>query len=133
MDPHSRPISIPRLVLETAFAAARKSLPLEFGAILRGIKGDPSGRAVKEMLLLPGTVQGHGFTSFHLTMMPLSSEGIGTIHSHPSGIKRPSDADLLMFSRTGNSHIIIGNPFRDESDARGFDSQGKPVEIMLLD
>jgi proteasome lid subunit RPN8/RPN11 len=121
-------IQIPRNVLELILHASRSAYPNEFGAMIRG-----EGNRIKEVLLLPGTVQGRRFASFNLNMLPLDSKAIGVVHSHPSGSNRPSEADLLMFSKRGNVNLIIKAPYQSVSDVAGYDKEGVLQEIEIID
>ncbi len=120
-------IQIPEGVLELILHAARSSYPNEFGALIRG-----EGTKVKEILLLPGTIQGRRFASFHMNMLPIDSKAIGVVHSHPSGNKRPSKADIQMFSKRGNVNLIAGYPYRDLDDIAAYDAAGIPQDIELI-
>ncbi len=120
-------IQIPRGVLELILHAARTAYPNEFGAMIRG-----EGNQIKEVLLLPGTIQGKKFASFRMNMLPIDSKTVGVVHSHPSGSKYPSQADLRMFSKVGNVNLILGYPYRGVEDVAAYDSNGIPQEIEIL-
>jgi hypothetical protein len=64
-------------------------------------------------------------------MIPNDQTAAGSIHSHPNGVLRPSDADLQTFGR-GDVHIIVGAPY-GWNDWQAFDSEGNPVELDVLD
>ena len=57
---------------------------------------------------------------------------VGSVHSHPSTNKNPSNADLNMFSRTGNIHIIVGHPYNDASWVC-YDAEGSRKELDVID
>jgi proteasome lid subunit RPN8/RPN11 len=124
-------VLIPRPVLELILHASRSAYPNEFGALIRG-EADERGARIKELLLLPGTVQGKGFASFRLHMLPLDSRSIGVVHSHPSGNKRPSEADLLMFSKAGNVNLIAGYPYESVYDIAAYDEEGSLQKIEVI-
>jgi proteasome lid subunit RPN8/RPN11 len=121
-------IQIPRAVLEIILHASRSTYPNEFGALIRG-----EGTKVKELLLLPGTVQGKRFASFHMNMLPIDSKAIGVVHSHPSGNNHPSGADLQMFSKYGNVNLIAGYPYQSVSDIAAYDRDGNVQEIEIIE
>ncbi len=121
-------IQIPRGVLELVLHAARTAYPSEFGAMIRG-----EGNRIKEVLLLPGTIQGRKFASFRMNMLPIDSKTVGVVHSHPSGSNRPSRADLRMFSRVGNVNLILGYPYRGAEDVAAYDGTGNPQEIEIIE
>ena len=120
-------VQIPRGVLELILHAARTAYPSEFGAMIRG-----EGNRIKEVLLLPGTIQGKKFASFRMNMLPIDSKAIGVVHSHPSGSNRPSRADLRMFSRVGNVNLIMRYPYQGVEDVAAYDGVGKRQEIEIL-
>jgi len=122
------PIQIPRSVLELILHSSRSAYPNEFGAMIRG-----GGNRIKEVLLLPGTVQGKKFASFRLNMLPLDSHAIGVVHSHPSGSNRPSQADLQMFSKVGNVNLIVRYPYQGVDDVAAYDSSGNRLEITVFE
>ena len=93
-------------VLEMVNEAARQSLPNEFVATMRAEKG-----VITEILLLPGSLAGTMSATVPLHMMPIDLSVIGTVHSHPGYSNRPSDHDLALFGRFGNTHIITCLPF----------------------
>ena len=83
---------IEREVLEMVNEAAKETYPNEFVATLRAEEG-----VVTELLLLPGTIQGTRSGVLLLHMLPIDFSIVGTAHSHPSGILRPSITDLNRF------------------------------------
>ena len=121
-------VQIPRSVLELILHASRSSYPNEFGAMIRG-----EGNRIKELLLLPGTVQGRTSASFNLHMLPLDSKSIGVVHSHPSGSFRPSEADLQMFAKVGNVNLIVKCPYNSVEDVAAYNSAGDRQEIGIID
>jgi len=64
-------------------------------------------------------------------MVPNDIKAVGSVHSHPNGVLRPSDADLATFHK-GDVHIIIGAPY-EWGDWRVFDSSGEPRSLDVLD
>jgi len=121
-------VQIPNNVLELILHASHSSYPNEFGAVLRG-----EGSKIKEILLLPGTLQGRDSVLYRMNMLPMASKGIGMVHSHPSGSNRPSEADLQMFSRYGNVNLIIKYPYQSVSDVAAYDSEGNRLEITIIE
>jgi proteasome lid subunit RPN8/RPN11 len=120
-------IQIPRSVLELILHASRNTYPNEFGAMIRG-----EGNKIKEVLLLPGTIQGKRFASFRMNMLPIDSKTIGVVHSHPSGSNRPSAADVQLFSKVGNVNLIVKYPYQSVDDVAGYDSSGTRQRIEVI-
>jgi proteasome lid subunit RPN8/RPN11 len=112
-----------RMILE----ASRSQDPEEFGAFLRAERG-----VINELVLLPGTVSGERHAIFRMHMLPVDFTIVGTVHSHPSGICEPSDADLDLFRRYGWVHIITCSPF-DMHCWEAFDIRGEPRDLDVVD
>ena len=119
--------SIKKRTLRMILEASKSSYPNEFGAFLRAEKG-----IIHELILLPGTVSGQRHASFKLHMLPIDFTIVGTVHSHPSGVCLPSDADLLLFSKYGWVHIIVCMPY-DRSSWACFEMNGERKELKVVD
>lgn len=63
--------------------------------------------------------------------LPIDFSIMATAHSHPSGIKIPSQVDLLH--PFGKFMIIAGFPYDSRSDIAVFDSKGEQVEWEIID
>ena len=113
------------LILE----ASKSNYPREFGGLLRVEKD--SNDTISEVVLLPGTVSGDSHAIFQLHMLPIDFSIIGTVHSHPSPVPRPSDADLHLFEKFGKVHIIVANPF-DELSWKAYDYMGNELELSII-
>ncbi len=117
---------IKKELLEMIMESSRDMFPDEFAAFLRG-----EGGVIYELLMLPGTISGRRSATYQLYMKPIDFTVVGTVHSHPSGVTLPSDEDILLFSRTGDIHIIVGFPFR-MNDFSAYDRNGKRVELEVI-
>lgn len=116
--------------LDLIFESSKSSYPQEFGALLRVDRVNKN--TVIEVVLLPGTISGDSHAIFHLHMLPVDYSVVGTVHSHPSSIARPSNADLDLFSHFGRIHIIVGvSPFGDVS-WRTYDYIGNEVSMEII-
>ncbi|MBE0517657.1 MAG: Mov34/MPN/PAD-1 family protein [Thermoplasmata archaeon] len=118
--------AIRKRTLKMLLEASKSSYPNEFGGILREEKG-----VITELILLPGTIAGERSALFKLHMLPVDSSVVGTVHSHPSGSCRPSDADLDLFRSFGYCHIIVCEPYDMKSWAcyDGF-GERRPLEVI---
>ncbi len=123
----STPDAVTRRLLDSALASARSAYPNEFGGVLRA---DPPG-TISELLLLPGTTAGRRHANFQLYMLPVDLTVVGTVHSHPSGALRPSDADLRLFRSWGRRHLIVGQPFGPNS-WRAYDGNGRETSLEVV-
>ena len=114
-------------LLSLLLQLGREQHPNEYAGLLREQDG-----IIDEIDLLPGTTSTDRSASLFLDMMPLDTHLAGSVHSHPNGVIRPSDADLGFFPRTGRYHIIVGFPY-DEDDWRCFSANGMPVDIGVIE
>ncbi len=113
-------------VLEMVNASAKESYPNEFLATMRAEKG-----IITEIILVPGTISNYHSGTFQLHMLPIDLSVVGTVHSHPGPSNRPSDEDLHLFGRFGNTHIITCMPFNLKS-WRAYNYRGDLVELEVL-
>jgi proteasome lid subunit RPN8/RPN11 len=100
--------------------------PFEYAGLLRERDG-----IIEELTLLPGTTSNERSASLFLDMMPLDLHVAGSVHSHPNGVLRPSDADLSFFPRTGRYHVIVGFPY-DEQSWACFLANGTPFDMEVI-
>lgn len=117
---------IKKEVMNLICEAAKDTYPNEFAAFLR-----MKYNIVYEIVMLPGTISGSRSATYQLHMKPIDFTIVGTVHSHPSGVTLPSDADLDLFSKTGKLHIIVGFPF-DLTNFSAYDRYGKQIEVELI-
>jgi len=117
---------IARDTLRFILEASRSSQPMEFAGLLQ-----VDEEIITEVLILPGTENSRMSALVRLYMLPNMAVA-GSVHSHPSGQLRPSEPDLIFFSRTGDYHIIVGPPF-DENSWVCFDGAGKRRDLAVLD
>ena len=118
--------TISRGVLELILHASRTSYPNEFAGLLRGERTE-----IKEVILLPGTIQGDRHAIFRLNMLPIDSKVIGGVHSHPSRNNKPSGADINFFKRVGNVNLIVAYPYESITDVRAYDSDGNEIILVV--
>jgi proteasome lid subunit RPN8/RPN11 len=129
--PLSQPVpwSITKDCLHLIFECAKSSYPKEFGGFLRADMENK--HKIVEIMLLPGTISGDSHAIFHLHMLPVDYTIVGTVHSHPSPVPHPSDADLALFQKYGKVHIIAGYPY-DESSWNAFNYKGQEIVISIV-
>ena len=120
---------ITKKCLNLILESSKSIYPREFGGLLRIDEEDKN--TISEIILLPGTVSGNSHAIFRLNMMPIDFSIVGTVHSHPSSIPFPSDADLHLFRKHGKIHIIAASPFNYES-WNAFDYQGSQIDIKTI-
>ncbi|WP_245249951.1 Mov34/MPN/PAD-1 family protein [Methanolobus bombayensis] len=117
---------IAKETLEFILEVSRSTYPNEFAGLLQSKDG-----VITDILILPGTESSEINAVLRLFMMPNIS-AVGSVHSHPSSIIRPSKADLRLFSKTGTHHIIAGHPFGPHN-WKCFDGRGKEISLDVLD
>ena len=115
--------------LELILASSQSSFPKEFGALLRVDEEEKT--TITEVVLLPGTISGNSHAIFRLHMLPIDYSVVGTVHSHPSSIARPSEADLDLFGHFGRVHLIVGVSPWGQSSWRAYDHEGRPLDVKI--
>ncbi len=119
-------MGIAKDTLKFILEASRSTAPLEFAGLLQ-VDDD----IITEVLILPGTESSRMNALVRLYMLP-NMQVAGSVHSHPSGVLRPSEPDILFFSRTGDYHIIVGPPF-DERSWVCYNAAGERRDLPVLD
>ena len=126
-DPRANVKGIRKRTLRMILEASKSQFPEEFGALLRVEEG-----VIGELVLLPGTVLGERHAIFQFHNLPIDFTIVGTVHSHPSGVCHPSQADLNLFRKFGWMHIITCMPFDRQSWA-AYSGTGDPMELKVVD
>ena len=106
---------------------AHSTHPREFSAYLKGV--------VKNgMLRVNGLEYQHYWSDETETVvqqnLPLLSEAVGFVHSHPDGPLKPSRTDLRSFAKEGIFHLIVG-PRRGYYGFAAFDGRGRRVPFSI--
>ena len=124
-----REVVVNRSVIRSILDYAKACHPKE-GILL--LKGSLSKNriTVNEVEIPPLAVHGFGFSNFPLHMLPLDFSVVGTAHSHPSGVLRPSITDLNKFY--GRIMIIAAYPYRSEENVAVFDREGRLIEYEIV-
>lgn len=122
--------------LSFALNAAEQTHPREYMGFLRTERAgdlglDREGRVITDVLVVPGTVSDRSSARVNSMMKHNAPNAVGSVHSHPSGVLRPSGTDRGTFRR-GDVHIIIGTPY-GWTDWQAFDSEGDPIDLDVLD
>lgn len=114
--------------LEFIRSVCRSNHPREFIGLLCA-----DTDLITDVLLLPGTQSSDEQAMIRLDMMPLGLHTVGSVHSHPApGATRPSAQDLVMFSRSGDYHIIVWFPY-EEGDWRCYGARGEERELAVVE
>jgi len=129
-------IGIAESALTFALEASRDSHPNEYMGLLRGEDArklglEESGTVLTDVLVIPGTKSNPVSATVKTSMIPNDMRAAGSVHSHPNGVLRPSDADLATFTK-GDVHIIVGAPY-ERDDWQAFDREGEPIDLPVLE
>ena len=121
-------LRIKRAALEFMLNLAKNMYPREFIGLLR----ENEKKEISEVLLLPRSTYGKGFSSIDHYMVPYTVKYVGSVHSHPTPNARPSAGDLLSFSKTGGVHIIVAYPFT-ENNIGVYSNKGEKLEYEVVE
>jgi len=125
----ARHVYIKKSVILSILEYASACHPREGILLLRG-KVDKKKIMIEEVELPPLSIRGSSFSSFPAYMLPIDFSIIGTAHSHPSGVLRPSATDMNKFY--GRIMIITAYPYRTERDIAVFDGQGNSLKYEII-
>ncbi|OYT45058.1 peptidase [Candidatus Bathyarchaeota archaeon] len=124
-----REVVVNRSVIRSILDYAKACHPKEGILLLKGSLSKDR-ITVNEVEIPPLAVHGFGFSNFPLHMLPLDFSVVGTAHSHPSGVLRPSITDLNKFY--GRIMIIAAYPYRSEENVAVFDREGRSIEYEIV-
>ncbi|MGF7119400.1 Mov34/MPN/PAD-1 family protein [Methanobacterium oryzae] len=116
-------------VIDEIINIAKESHPNEFIALLEGKVKDRILK-ITGLIFLPTDVSNESAV-MQVFMEPLSTNSIGSVHSHPGPSASPSDADLHFFSKKGLFHMIIAEPYTRDS-IRTYDSWGNIIDYKII-
>lgn len=123
-------VFVKRSVINGILSYAKIYHPKESVLLLRGkVKGDTV--IIEEIEIPPLSIQGEGFSTFPLHMLPIDFSIIGTAHSHPSGTLAPSISDLNNFY--GKIMIIVAYPYVSESDLIIINGKGERLNYKVIE
>jgi len=126
--PMTKQIKIKLNVIDSMLTYAFSSHPRESILLLRG-KIKKNTIEIESVMIPPLSIHGESFSSFPMHMLPLDSSIIGTAHSHPSGLVKPSLEDLL--NCYGMVMAIVGYPYQYERDIKMFNKEGDELSFII--
>ena len=126
--PKAVTVSMSLELLDSIFEGARQLYPKETILMLRGKKTKETIR-VTDLIVPPLATYGQGFASYPFHLLPMDFSLVGSVHSHPSGNKTPSDVDLNNFF--GRILMIVGYPYKTESDVVAYNCNGEKLPIQV--
>jgi proteasome lid subunit RPN8/RPN11 len=115
-------------LLDSIFEGAKRLYPRETILLLRGKKSKDVLRIV-DLVIPPLATYGHGFANYPLHLLPIDFSLVGTVHSHPSGNKTPSDMDFNHFF--GRILMIVGYPYTSQQDVAVYNSHGEKLPLTV--
>ena len=122
-------VVIDRSIVDSILTFAKIQYPREGILLLRGTRNKDEIH-INEVVVPPLAVRGHGFSAFPLHMLPMDLSLMGTAHSHPSGVLRPSTGDLNSFY--GRILVITAYPFDSDEHLAVFDRAGRNVRYGIV-
>jgi proteasome lid subunit RPN8/RPN11 len=129
-------LGIARETMEFVLNACEETHPNEYMGFLRAEDArklglDRSGQVITDVLVIPGTESNPVSATVRSNMKPNDLRSVGSVHSHPNGVLRPSDADLATFGQ-GQVHVIVGAPY-GWGNWKAFDNDGEPTHLDVID
>jgi len=121
-------VSMSEELLDSIFEGAKRLYPKETILLLRGKKVKETIR-VNDLVIPPLATYGHGFANYPLHLLPMDFSLVGTVHSHPSGNKTPSDVDFNHFF--GRILMIVGYPYASLQDVAAYNSLGEKLLLNI--
>jgi proteasome lid subunit RPN8/RPN11 len=123
-------VQIKYSIFNSILESARASYPREAILLLRG-KARKGRIEVNDLVIPPLATQGRGFSSFPAYMLPMDFSLIGTVHSHPSGVAKPSVADLNH--SFGRIIMIVAYPFVGKENVAVYNRSGEKIVLQLTE
>ena len=122
-------IQVENDLIDEIMSIAKEAYPNEFMALLEG-RIQKNVLKITGLIFLPAETSDEGAV-MQVFMQPLTTNSIGSVHSHPSYNASPSDADLQFFSKKGIFHMIIAKPFNRENIV-AYDSFGNIIDFNII-
>ena len=123
-------VCVDKGVLDSVIFYAKEAYPHEFLSLLDGtIKNNVL--YITGLIFIPGETSDTGAV-LHYEQVPPNTKYYGSVHSHPGPSNRPSDADLVTFSKRGVFHMIVKLPYVYEN-FQGYDRGGNPLDFEIGD
>jgi proteasome lid subunit RPN8/RPN11 len=123
-------VSLARSVIDSVLDYSKGAYPKEAILLLTG-KNSQDRIVIDGIEVPPLAVHGAGFSNFPTHMLPMDFSIMGTAHSHPSGVLKPSVPDMNNFY--GRLMIITAYPYETMSSLAVFDSRGNVVKYEVFE
>lgn len=123
-------VQIDYRVIDEIVKIAIEADPKEYVALLSGeIKENIL--KITGLIFLPFKASGSSAV-MEVFMMPITTNAVGSVHSHPGPSAHPSQADLTFFGKNGYFHMIICRPY-SQSTIKAYDAFGNPMTFKVKD
>jgi proteasome lid subunit RPN8/RPN11 len=122
-----RTITVTKEVRDGILSYCKNKHPNEGILILRG-KAKKGHIFIEGLVIPPFSQVGPTFAGFPHSFLPLDLSYVGTVHSHPNGVAKPSVTDLHNFF--GFVTMIVQSPYEDD-DIFAYDRDGNPLEMTI--
>jgi len=126
----STEVVISRRLLQAILENARAVYPRETILLLRG-KAKKDIIEITDLVIPPLATHGRGFSGFPIHMLPIDFSIVGSVHSHPSGVGRPSVEDLNH--SFGKIMMIVAYPFVGEDNVTVYSRSGERISLKLTE
>ena len=123
-------VSMSREMLDAIFEGAKRLYPKETILMLRGKKSKDT-ICITDLVIPPLATYGRGFASYPFHLLPMDFSLVGTVHSHPSGNKTPSDVDFNHFF--GRILMIVGYPYMGEQDVVAYNTKCEKIPVQITE
>ena len=128
---HIREINIKKSVVDDLCYMAQEAHPKEMLAFLSSTRGIIGGVVHIDEIQLQAYDASEDMANVMLSNIPMTTNIVGTVHSHPGGSTRPSSADVHLFGKFGFVHAIIGEPYV-EGKICFYDKQGRAIVVKVV-
>jgi len=122
-----RTISMTMEARDGILSYCKMNHPNEGILILRG-KAKKGHISIDGLVIPPFFHTGPTFAGFPHSFLPFDPSYVGTVHSHPSGVAKPSVTDLHNFF--GFVTMIVQSPYED-GDIFAYDRDGNLLELTI--
>ena len=123
-------ITIEESALQDILDMAKSSYPKEVLVFLSATEGNKKGHVHIDEIQIQAYEASQTSAMVWLHLLPTVSNIVGTAHSHPSGSRRPSRADLQFWSKQGFVHMIAGRPYTRNS-VSFYNKQGEEIGVGI--
>jgi len=123
-------VAISWKLLDAILENARTVYPRETILLLRG-KAKKGRIEITDIVIPPLATHGRGFSSFPTYMLPMDFSLMGSVHSHPSGVPKPSVEDLNH--SFGRIMMIVAHPFTGKENVVVYNRSGEKMALQLIE